>query len=227
MGALFTAALALLLRPLAPVGPDAWSLGGLSEYAHQQSPENLLMAAVWLGATVLCSYALVVSLLAFSALLMKSTSSISLIDRFTVPFLRELIGASLVATIAAGPTGTAFAGGAHATSPAVMVVDQPVSAPTPDPAVMTLEGTPILDAPLSATVAESVPGASPVHQVRPGDHFWSIAEEHLAKVTERRPTEREIGKYWQRLVAANRDRLRVPGNPDLIFPGQEMVLPQP
>jgi nucleoid-associated protein YgaU len=34
-----------------------------------------------------------------------------------------------------------------------------------------------------------------------------------------------VADYWLRLVAANRDRLIRPGDPDLIQPGQTLLLP--
>ena len=37
--------------------------------------------------------------------------------------------------------------------------------------------------------------------------------------------ERAIVAYWQRLIDANRDGLVAPGNADLLFPGQRLVLP--
>lgn len=55
--------------------------------------------------------------------------------------------------------------------------------------------------------------------IRPGDSFWSIAEE----VTQGSAA----GAYWSRLVQANRDRLVEPDDPDLLFPGQSVVLPPP
>jgi nucleoid-associated protein YgaU len=39
------------------------------------------------------------------------------------------------------------------------------------------------------------------------------------------PPEREVARYWRRLVEANRDRLVDPGNPDLLRPGQTLTLP--
>jgi nucleoid-associated protein YgaU len=72
--------------------------------------------------------------------------------------------------------------------------------------------------------AEIPPGAS-VWQVRTGDCFWTIAQSVLATRLARPVTEREIVPYWQRLIAANRARLRDTDNPDLIFPGQSFVLP--
>lgn len=61
--------------------------------------------------------------------------------------------------------------------------------------------------------------------VRPGDHFWSIAETALALAWARQPTNTEIIPYWGRLVEANRDQLVNRDNPSLILPGQTLRLP--
>lgn len=54
-----------------------------------------------------------------------------------------------------------------------------------------------------------------------GDSLWSIAAETLR---ERHPgaSDREVARYWSRLLEANRARLVDPGNPDLLVPGQEL-----
>ena len=71
------------------------------------------------------------------------------------------------------------------------------------------------------------PHAPPVDAwaVRPGDHFWSIAERVLEAARGRPPSIAEVDRYWRALVAANHDRLAVPGEPDLLYPGQELRLP--
>jgi hypothetical protein len=61
--------------------------------------------------------------------------------------------------------------------------------------------------------------------IEPGDHLWAVAEETLADAWGRAPDDDEVLGYWTVLVAVNRDRLADPGNPDLVFPGQVMVLP--
>lgn len=63
------------------------------------------------------------------------------------------------------------------------------------------------------------------HVVTPGDHFWSIAEGVLTATYGSTPDEASVAEYWVVLVDANRSRLIDPNNPDLIFPGQELVLP--
>jgi hypothetical protein len=60
--------------------------------------------------------------------------------------------------------------------------------------------------------------------VRAGESFWSIAEDEvLAHVDE--ATDADIGRYWFRLIDANRNRLPDPANPDLLWIAAELVLP--
>ena len=63
--------------------------------------------------------------------------------------------------------------------------------------------------------------------VESGDSLWSIAEETLQDHSEPGDvmTDETIAAYWRVVIEANLDRLVEPGNPDLIMPGQEIVLP--
>jgi hypothetical protein len=110
----------------------------------------------------------------------------------------------------------------------------PAAAPTspapaePTVAVMrSLDGAPrVPPATDSPTAHQPVPdgAASDRWRVELGDHLWSIAAEVVAE-HEPAPDDRAIASYWERLVAANRTRLVDPDDPDLLFPGQELVLP--
>ena len=62
--------------------------------------------------------------------------------------------------------------------------------------------------------------------VATGDSFWSIAEDVVGDDRAAAAEEAEIDAYWHQLVAANRDRLAVPDQPDLLFPGQVLTLPR-
>ncbi|MGB8361521.1 MAG: hypothetical protein WCE80_08990 [Acidimicrobiia bacterium] len=55
--------------------------------------------------------------------------------------------------------------------------------------------------------------------VERGDHLWKISARHLGDgpVT-------EVAPYWRQVVVLNTPRLRS-GNPDLIYPGEEIELP--
>ena len=61
--------------------------------------------------------------------------------------------------------------------------------------------------------------------VKPGDCFWTIADEVLQNAWGRTPTDAEIVPYWQVLIETNRAELGDPGNADLIFPGQVFRVP--
>jgi hypothetical protein len=62
--------------------------------------------------------------------------------------------------------------------------------------------------------------------VEPGESLWSIAEDVLA-ASSAPLDERAVGRYWRRLVAANRAGLADPANTDLLVPGQRLVVPPP
>jgi hypothetical protein len=59
-----------------------------------------------------------------------------------------------------------------------------------------------------------------------GDSLWTIARDHLAAVGKGagEPTNRQVAEYWAKVKAANRHRL-TSGDPDLIEPGEKIVLP--
>jgi hypothetical protein len=104
--------------------------------------------------------------------------------------------------------------------------------PEPDPATPappSATATPPAGAPSGARPGDAAPptatGSPGQHIAAPGDHLWGIAEQELARRLGRPPTDDEVAPYWRAVIDANRDRLAVPGDPDLILPGQVIVLP--
>jgi nucleoid-associated protein YgaU len=77
---------------------------------------------------------------------------------------------------------------------------------------------------------EPTPGAGEEtsrEMVVEGDTLWTIARDHLAKATgagSGEPTNQEVTEYWTRVKEANQGRLQS-GDPDLIYPGEEITLP--
>jgi nucleoid-associated protein YgaU len=118
-----------------------------------------------------------------------------------------------------GRTGTD--GGDPATTlppPTSLVVTVPApEAPTPSAAGLptTSPSAPAGGAPSAITVDDNE-----VWVVDAGDSFWSIAEDVVG-------LGRRTQAYWEQLIAANRHRLAVPDQPDLLFPGQRLTLPPP
>jgi hypothetical protein len=97
-----------------------------------------------------------------------------------------------------------------------------------DPDVIEV-GEPIILPPVASAPSEPAPEtrvqASRV--VINGDNLWTIARDHLAQARgggADKPATREVAAYWLRVVEANRLRLRS-GDPDLIYPGERIVLP--
>jgi hypothetical protein len=110
--------------------------------------------------------------------------------------------------------------------------------PAPPSATMTRLPDLGATAPVTASPAAYAPGAPATPRtpaaldvdltawvVEPGDSLWSIAEEVVTPADGTSPAERTVARYWQRLVAANRANLVDPDNPDLLVPGQQLVLP--
>ena len=60
--------------------------------------------------------------------------------------------------------------------------------------------------------------------VRSGDHMWALAEQRLSDVQGRGASDSEVALYWLRVIAANLPRIRS-DDPDLIYPGEVLVLP--
>lgn len=117
---------------------------------------------------------------------------------------------------------------------ALTPMPSPADAPAEAPAVSWPEetadhlddpgGPPV--PPTHTAPEDTAPSGTPrVHVVRPGDSFWRIAEEHVTTDLGRSPSPHETRLYWRALIAANADRLPVPGDPDVIFPGAELRLP--
>lgn len=92
------------------------------------------------------------------------------------------------------------------------------SSPGPAPTLLNISGRP-------ATRAVAHVGRAWI--VRPGDNFWSIAAAALESAWGEQPSERQVAVYWLAVTAANRGRLPHPGEPDLLYPGDVVVLPHP
>lgn len=97
-------------------------------------------------------------------------------------------------------------------------VDSDDPDPSPGQEPMTVEPWGFELAPLAE------PEVASTWVVEPGDHLWHIAAE---TVGQRGDTvdDGSVHRYWLDLIERNRDRLVDPSNPDLIYPGQEFVLP--
>lgn len=67
-------------------------------------------------------------------------------------------------------------------------------------------------------------GPNTSHVVRPGDCLWHIARSVLAERAGKQPTTAEIARFWPAIYAAN--RAVIGDDPNLIFPGQHLDIPE-
>lgn len=68
---------------------------------------------------------------------------------------------------------------------------------------------------------ETDPGTKPdAVVVAKGDHLWKISARHLGT-----DSNHEIAPYWREVIEVNTPQLRS-GDPDLIYPGEVVELPQ-
>lgn len=83
--------------------------------------------------------------------------------------------------------------------------------------------------PASPPAAQARPADHPPrsHTVTPGESLWSVAASALAAdaAPGKSVTAEDVAAYWPRLHAAN--RAAIGPDPDLITPGQRLVLPPP
>lgn len=103
--------------------------------------------------------------------------------------------------------------------------DVPADTDAPDAAA----APPDRDAPADTSVPDvAVRGGDrdpTSHTVRSGESLWRIASHRLEVTFDRAPTDAEIVPYWRELIEVNRERLVDRDDPDLILPGQELLLP--
>ena len=85
--------------------------------------------------------------------------------------------------------------------------------------------TPGWELAIPTTQDAHLPQNSESINVEQGDHFWALATQALTEQWGRTPTATEITPYWQTMVTLNQNRLLPPGDPDMIYPGQQLIIP--
>ncbi len=214
--------------------PGAWSPDALARWYDAVGPALAVMVGVRLAALAAVTWLALAASLQLLVALHPGERLQRLADAAAPALLRRALrgvaGLSMsfgVMAPAAVP-GTAMASepaqepvpGGEAT--ATMRPLDPVAPPaTPAPAP---PATPA-PAPAPAPEAAARPTGQDGYRVEVGQHLWAIATETVGEALGREPSEREVRRYWVELIAANRDRLVVPDNPDLLYPDQLLRLP--
>lgn len=170
----------------------------------------------------------------------------ALSQHVTPPAVRRFVDRTVVATAATGVLVTGAALPAADVAPTPVAYADVVAPPPPGLSPPPPQEGPTLDerdegegAPAEQPEAEEAPAATDAdaqeddrssdetHTVVPGENLWAIAHHHLAEAREvpiGDVSTAEIVGYWREVIAVNRERLRS-GDPDLIYPGERILLP--
>jgi nucleoid-associated protein YgaU len=228
--------------------PAMWPL-----WARGREPLSIAFSLLRLLGLAVAWYLLGVTTMGVLARAFRWARLVVIADVLTVAWVRHLLQSALGLGLAtAAVTGATM--NYRPTGPAVIrttiMAAVPLASVTREPASESVAAEPATQAaepvsyPLAAerttraadplppalgfvpALETSVPQASAdTYVVRPGDHFWTIAEQVIARAWGRAPTEAEIMPFWQQLVEVNRSNLIDPGNADLILPGQALTIP--
>lgn len=215
----------------------------LRSWVDQRDAVVIAFALLRIVGLVFAGYLLVVTVLGVMARVLQSARLVRWVDLITLPVARRLLG-----TVAGLTLSTATAAVAVVPTAASRPAPRSAAAPSvgmhrlPDGTAVTMQRVPddgpggqsTGDQPGTMRVDDSVPPEATMHAEPPqpvtwtvstGDHLWSISLRSLAVAWGREPTDAEVDPYWRAVVDANRARLVDPANPDLIYAGQELVLP--
>lgn len=196
--------------------PPVTDPGRLGPWVEEQGGVVAAFAVLRLVGLGLAWYLLATTVLAVMTRLAGAAAAVSFSDTFTTPMVRRLVESALTVSVTLGAVAPAGA----PTTGAVAIAQ--VSEAEPETATLRL----IEPAPAPPPAPTPAPAPSRTHVVQPGDHVWSIAERTLAVHLGRAPTEGEVTPYWRALIDRNAKAFTT-GDPDLIFAGQTLELPDP
>ena len=235
----------LLLR----IGSEVWIPTPIEILASE--PHEAVYGSVWLLLLVMMGWLIVSVLLAVCAYTVQIPAAIRTVEWMTVRPVRRLAQRMAALILAVGSVfGGHPVGAAH--PPPIPVVASSEEVPdshtgleqsgvfVPRPTVGIVAGSPVSSAAYESgkRTGVSTPkavriGAPEVtreqeydtHVVLPGDSMWSISTAHVHRSRPDEVTDSDIFRVWRQMVDLNRHRIRS-GDPDLIFPGELLLLPE-
>jgi nucleoid-associated protein YgaU len=192
--------------------------------------DELAITTAWMLAVLSCIWLVVVSAVCDAGFRTPTSRVARRGARLAPAFVRRLVEVALVGTFVAGSVNPAGASGGHRAPPRPPRDEPVVRAPAPSvdahPTPTPTTRPPVARAPVTAAPAARVSTPGRTYAVRPGDNLWRISRRELVGRGNAQPDDSTIARYWQAVIAANRTTLRS-GNPNLIFPGELVALPEP
>jgi hypothetical protein len=196
------------------------------------APEDVVVAALRLVALGLAWWLLGSTALYTAARLAGWRGAVGLLGRALPTAVRRVADRAVALSVSATLALPALPAAAALAPPEIIVPPPPAA--TVGPAGDALGPVPAPGLPATAPSmepgVEGGPAPSPrdgIHVVAPGEHLWSIAAQSLAAARGVPPAtlpERDVAAHWVAVVAANEGALPS-GDPDLVHPGDEVVLP--
>ncbi len=203
-------------------------------------PEEAIYGMIWLVAASATGWIAVSCAASTFAFVFRSSAAIRATRLITLKPIHALAANTaallLAVYVASTPVQAAEAPPTpHLVEASAVDEHRAVSPATPEASRTTdeeLGGTPPPPVPHLVARPDGLSSAGPVgktnglaHVVKPGDHLWSITALHLGRQLGHRPSNAAIAPLWRDVVRMNQDRL-ASGDPNLIFPGETILLPE-
>jgi nucleoid-associated protein YgaU len=218
----------LLLRRLGTVDGFAVPAHDVGRWLTHAPTEDLVAVAARLVGLTLAYWLLTATVLSLARRVVPAWRRLRVLDVVTPAALRHALDRALViglgASLAATGLRPATAGARESRSP-VTVSITPTSPARAAGADEPVPRTPIAEPRADSPAPVNEPAGEHVVVVRAGDNLWVLAQRALEHGTDDAQPG-EIAPYWKRVIAANAATLRS-HDPDLIFPGERVVLPPP
>jgi nucleoid-associated protein YgaU len=197
--------------------PTRWTLGAVFSWIDDDP-----VSAIFTGVVVLAATATAYLAVSASAVLLAAIARLGSLPRLAL--VADALATPLVRRTLAGLVGLGLAvvttertTGVHASVVAEAADSPPTSSPPAEPAVASMRVvTPSLPAPASTPTNWTIVA---------GDHLWGLSDRALSDAWGRPATDAEVATYLAAVVDLNRGVLVVPGEPDLVFPGQVFARP--
>ena len=210
--------------------PPTVSSGRWSAWLARVGPAGVVMGLVRAVVVAVLVYLLALVLIEIAGRLAGARGLLRAASHASLPctavLVQRVAGVGLAASIAAGialhPT-PADAAGTPSSTPVMQRLDPPAA--TAEPPVMRRLDDPPPTPPVELPPAPIGPTSPASWTIRPGDHLWGVATHTLIVAWGRPPSDREILAYVHAVVQANEQVFVVPGDADLVYPGQQFVLP--
>jgi hypothetical protein len=188
---------------------------GVTEWALHAPTEDLFAVTARLIGLALAWWLLAATALSIARRVVPGCRRLRALDAVTPAVLRHALDRALAIGI-----GASF--GLASMHPAgAATLDVPVPR-MPMPATTT--PAPATTSPAATAPPETAPtAADSVVIVRPGDNLWVIAT-RAARAAGHSTRPSDVAPYWRRVITANAPHLRS-RDPNLIFPGERIVLP--